>query len=221
MTNIPMPSTAEQTSTILIVAADELQSVESDPGSETDIRIFADNDAIMALQCISRDRPEVVVLGRAFVESPRGAALVNAIKTDHTLTNTQIRVISEASDYFSLILHADPQAESDEAMPAEPLPADYLGTRSARRFTLQPNVVVRVDGNPTTLIELSRTGAGLVGPTLLRLQRRVRLVMAPLPMLFGVPALSSGCRSNREASVRRAIRLLCSSSTRISRPSMP
>lgn len=171
----------EKTNTVLIVAGDDVQSVTSEPGAEANIRVFADTDAITALQCISRECPEVVVLGRTFVDSPRGAALVNAIKVDNSLTNTQIRVISEASDYFSLVCQTDQPGASDDAMPGEPLPADYLGTRMARRFTLRPDFPVRVDGSPTTLVNLSETGAGLVGPTLLRLQRRVRLVMGTPP----------------------------------------
>ena len=85
-----------------------------------------------------------MVLGRAFVDTLRGAALVNTIKTDHTLADTQIRVISVASDYLSLVRHADPQAESDEGMPGEPLPADYLGTRRARRIRLAPRIALAV-----------------------------------------------------------------------------
>ena len=181
MMDIPIPTAAVQTLTILIVAADEVQAVKNEPGIETNIRVFADTDAIKALQCISRDRPGVVVLDRTFVDSLRGAALVNAIKTDATLTDTQIRVISKASDYFYLIRQTDPQLTSDDAMPGEPLPADYLGTRRARRYTLRPDFALRVDGNPTTLVEVSGTGARLVGSTMLRLQQRVRLVMGTPP----------------------------------------
>jgi len=46
-------------------------------------------DAIKALQLITRDRPRLVVLGRAFTDSERGAALVNAIRTNQTLTDTR------------------------------------------------------------------------------------------------------------------------------------
>ena len=106
---------------------------------------------------------------------------MNAIKTDGTLTNTQIRVISKASDYLYLIRQTDPQLTSDDAMPGEPLPADHLGTRRARRYTLRPDFALRVDGNPTTLVEVSGTGARLVGSTMLRLQQRVRLVMGMPP----------------------------------------
>lgn len=40
---------------------------------------------------------------------------------------------------------------------------------------------MRVDGNPTTLVDLSGTGAQLVASTALRLNRRVRFVMGAEP----------------------------------------
>ena len=106
---------------------------------------------------------------------------MNAIKTDRTLANTQIRVISQASSYVDLVLRTDLQAASDDALPGEPLPTDYLGTRGARRYRLRPGVEVLVDGHLTTLVEVSRTGAHLVGSAVLRLKQRVRLVMGTAP----------------------------------------
>ena len=181
MMETPTPTTAARAPTILIVAEDEVQTVKSEPGFKTNIRVFADTDAIRALQCISRDRPRLVVLGRAFVDSSRGAGLVNAIKTDRTLANTQIRVISRASDYLCLVRRTGPQAASDDAMPGEPLPADYLGTRRTRRYKLRPGVEVRVDGHPTTLVDLSGTGARLAGSTVLRMKQQVRFVIGTAP----------------------------------------
>ena len=178
MLELPTPPMAL---TILIGAEDEVQTVESDPDFDTNIRVFADTDAIRALRCISRERPRVVVLGRAFVGTLRGAALVNGIKTDRTLANTQIRVIRRVSDYLCLVRRTDPQAASDDPMPGEPLPADYLATREARRYKLRPGFEARVDGIPITLVELSGRGAQLVGSTVLRLEQRVRLVMGTAP----------------------------------------
>ena len=179
--DIPPPTTTALAPTILIVSEDEVQAVKDEPGIETNIRVFADTDVASVLPCISRERPRALVLGRAFVGSSRGAALVNAIKTDHTLAATQIRVISRASDYLSLVRRTDPLAASDDAMPGEPLPADYLGTRQARRYKLRPGFKAQVDGNAATLVDLSGTGARLVGSTVLRLQQRVRLVLGSAP----------------------------------------
>ena len=175
------PAAAELAPTILVVAEDEVQTVKHELGDEANIRLFADSDSIKALRCIARDRPRMIALGQAFVDSLRGAALVNAIKTDRTLGNTQIRVISKASDYRCLVRQIDPQASATDAMPGEPLPADYLGTRGARRYRMRPDLKVRVDGNPTMVVDLSRTGARLVGSTALRTKQCVSLVMGTAP----------------------------------------
>ncbi len=186
MLELPTPRMAL---TIMIGAEDEVQTVESDPDFDTNIRVFADTDAIRVLRCISRERPRVVVLGRAFVGTLRGAALVNGIKTDRTLANTQIRVIRRVSDYLCLVRRTDPQAASDDPIPGEPLPADYVGTREARRYKLRPGFEARIDGNPTTLVELSGRGAQLVGSTVLRLEQRVRLVMGTAPEVVRCSAI--------------------------------
>ena len=186
MLELPTPPMAL---TILIGAEDEVQTVESDPDFDTNIRVFADTDAIRALRCISRERPRVVVLGRAFVGTLRGAALVNGIKTDRTLANTQIRVIRRVSDYLCLVRRTDPQAASDDPIPGEPLPADYLGTREARRYKLRPGFEARVDGTPITLVEMSGRGAQLVGSTVLRMEQRVRLVMGTAPEVVRCSAI--------------------------------
>ena len=167
--------------TVLIVAEDELQDLTSGLGPETYFRVFADTGSIRALECISRDRPGVVVLERAFVGTPRGASLVHAIKTDRGLADTQIRVISSADEYVRLVGQTEPEAVLDAAMPGEPLPADYLGTRAAPRHKLPPGVVVRVAGIQSTLVELSGTGAQVVGATRLRLKQHVRVVMGTQP----------------------------------------
>ena len=142
-----------------------MRAVKSEPGFETDIHVFADTDAIKALQLITRDRPRLVVLGRAFTDSKRGAALVNAISTDPALADTQIRVLGQAGYYLHLVSQrAEAGLAPGTAVPGEPLPADYLGTRQARRFRMDAAVEVRLAETPTTLVELSRTGAHVVGP---------------------------------------------------------
>ena len=158
----------------MVVAENEAQVVKSEPGFEADSRVFADTDAIKALQLITRDRPRLVVLGRAFVASERGAALVNAIKTDQTLADTQIRVIGQASDYLDWVSRrAEAGFAPGTGVPGEPLPADYLGARQAPRFRMDDAVEVRFGEKSATLVDLSRTGASVVGPIALRPSQRV------------------------------------------------
>ena len=161
-------------SVVLIVPEDEVQAVTSEPGFETDIHVFADTDAIKALQLITRDRPRLVVLGRAFTETERGLALINAIKTDQTLADTQILLLGQASDYLRLVSRrAEAGFAPGTAVPGEPLPPDYLGPRRERRFRMDAAVEVRFEETSATLVDLSRTGAQVVGPTALRPHQRV------------------------------------------------
>ena len=163
-------------SVVLIVAEDEVPAVESTPGFETDIRVFADTEAIKALRLITRDRPRLVVLARAFIDSERGASLVNAISTDRTLAGTEIRVLGPTSDYLhSVSRRVQAGLAPGTVVPGEPLPPDYLGTRDARRFRMDDAVKVQLGGTPTTLVELSRTGAHIVGPVALRPNQQVNL----------------------------------------------
>ncbi len=176
-------------SVVLIVAEDEVQVVKSEPGFETDIRVFVDTDAIKALQFITRDRPRLVVLGRAFINSDRGAALVNAIGTDHALADTQIRVLDQAGDYLRLVSQrAETGFAPGTAVPGEPLPDDYLGTRQARRFRMDAAVEVRLAGTPITLVDLSRTGAYVVGPIALRPHQRIVFSLATSELNLNIAA---------------------------------
>ena len=163
-------------SVVLIVAANEVEVLKTESGFDKDVRVFADADAIKALQLITRDRPRLVVLGRAFTETDRGAGLVNTVTTHPDLAHCQIRVLGQASDYLRLVSRrAEAGLAPGTAVPGEPLPPDYLGSRQARRFGLDSVVEVQLNGQRTTLVDLSRTGARVVGPSPLHPYQRVRV----------------------------------------------
>ena len=163
---------------ILIVAAEEAKALKTEPGFEQDIRVFADTEAFKALEAIARARPRVVVLGRAFVGTARGAELINAIRADHALANCQIRVLGQASDYLHLASRrAEAGLAPGTAVPGEPLPPDYLGTRLARRWEMRADLEARLNGEPATLVDLSETGAQVTVPVAVRPKERVRLAL--------------------------------------------
>ena len=60
-------------------------------------------------------------------------------------------------------------------MPGEPLPTDYDGAQTTRRFKMRPDVEVRLDEYVTALVNLSRTGVQLLVPKALRLNQEVRV----------------------------------------------
>ena len=161
---------------VLIVAADEVHTLKAEPGFEKDILVFADTDAVKALQAITRGRPHMVVLGRAFVGTDRGAALINSIKTDDTLANCQIRVLAQASDYLRLVARrAEARLAPETTVPGEPLLPDYLSTRLARRWRMPADLEPLLNGKPASLIDLSQTGAQVTVALAVRLKERVLL----------------------------------------------
>ena len=161
---------------VLIVAADAIPALRAQPGFEHDILAFADFDALQALDAIVRRRPSLVVLGREFVGTPRGAELVARVRADPDLSHAQIRILTDVRAYADLVaqrLKAGLPAAT--AVPGELLAAEFDGTRRARRVRIQAEVEAQVDGMLGTLVDLSPTGAQVVGLKVVRPFQRVKV----------------------------------------------
>ena len=179
--------------TVLIGASDLLPALKKrtlDAGTE--LLAFADTDALRALDVISRRRPRVVALERVFAGTPRGAALINRIKADPTLTQSEIRVVSHDRDDTRVLSPApavEPPAvqpsgaaaalaSSTAAVIAPEAPLDMRGTRRAPRFKITEAVNVVADGNTATLVDLSTVGAQVVSATILKPNQKLRMTVA-------------------------------------------
>src|SRR6188474_3884702 len=89
----------------LVIAAHNLMPALRDHvKADGDIATFADTEPIQALQTIMEDRPALVVLERLFAATPRGAALINRIKSDPQLAHTEVRVMSHTGDYMRQVV---------------------------------------------------------------------------------------------------------------------
>jgi hypothetical protein len=168
-------------STVLIAAPEHLQALmerEDFSGAQA----FPAQDALRALEVITRKRPDVVALERMFAATTRGAALINRIKADPKLSACEIRIVAHDSEYSRAPASA-PAADTDGsvvavAAPAPPAaPLDQRGTRRAPRVRIVEGVEVAIDGNVATLVDLSVVGAQVVSPTILRPNQRVRMSM--------------------------------------------
>ena len=177
--------------TILIASPEHLAALK-EREDLADATSFSDADALKALEFITRQRPDVVVLERQFASTSRGAALVNRIKADPALVTCEIRIVS--NDGGSSRPSKRRPAEAAAAAPAAPAPVpapaaapaaaveatpaaplDQRGTRRAPRYKVIEQVEVMIDGNPATLIDVSVVGAMVVSPTSLKPNQRVRL----------------------------------------------
>ena len=142
-----------------------------------------------------------MVLGREFVGTLRGAELVARVRADPELSHAQIRVLTDVRAYADLVarrLKAGLPAAT--AVPGELLAEEFDGTRRARRVRIQAEVEAQVDGMLGTLVDLSPTGAQVIGLKVVRpFQTRQGVDSEILSGSFGVSRTSSGSRLTRRA----------------------
>jgi CheY-like chemotaxis protein len=179
-----MPSSA-----VVIAASNLMPALRERLADEGEVLAFADTEPIQALQAILANKPDLIVLERLFAATPRGAALINRIKTDPQLANAEVRVMSHTGDYVrqvakpSAIEAAAPAAAFAGAgvvappasTVAESRHLDWHGTRRAPRLRLRQGVEIQLDGNPVSVVDLSTCGAQVVSSTILRPNQKVRV----------------------------------------------
>jgi CheY-like chemotaxis protein len=175
---------------VVIAATNLMPALQERLAGEGELLTFADTEPIQALQAILEQRPSLIVLERLFAATPRGAALINRIKTDPQLGNAEVRVMSHTGDYSrqvakpsrSDISSASEVTAGDSSRAAgvtavEPAirPLDWHGTRRAQRYKVRPGVEIQVDGNPASVVDLSSAGVQVLSTTILRPNQKVRV----------------------------------------------
>jgi hypothetical protein len=100
--------------------------------------------------------------------TPRGAALINRIKADPSLRQSEIRVLAHDSDYMRIVPRTPP--------PSAPA-LDQRGTRRAPRFKMAANVTAQVEGRTAMLIDLSTVGAQVVSQGGLKPNQRIAVAL--------------------------------------------
>jgi len=145
--------------TVLIAAPDLLPALKQRTGNVNgELLAFSDADALRALEVITKRRPRIVAIEKLFAATPRGAALINRIKADPSLVQSEIRVVSSDSEYTRVSPRTPTEAAPAQtpapgataAPAAAPVPApplDQRGTRRAPRVKIAAKVDAIVDGN--------------------------------------------------------------------------
>ena len=168
-------------SAIVLIATTEHLSSLKEREELVDAVTFSDAEALRALDVITRQRPDIVLLDRFFAETSRGSALINRIKADPSLGACEIRIVEDDRRYSQVAEEAAAKSAGKSAAaekkPAAPAPLDQVGTRQAPRFRIVEGVQVEIDGNPATLVDLSVIGAQVVSLTILKPNQRVRFIV--------------------------------------------
>jgi hypothetical protein len=176
--------------TVLIAAKDLLPALKErgfEEGGE--LLAFSDDDALRALDVISRRHPRVVALEQTFAATPRGAALINRIKADPTLSGSAIKFVSYQVDSHGASPAAAANRVTEPGRGIAPLPTsaaavvpppllDQNGTRRTPRYAIAGAVEVVVDGNRATLVDLSTIGAHILSPIILKPNQKLRMTIA-------------------------------------------
>jgi hypothetical protein len=170
--------------TVVIGSPDLLPALRERTATKAkgEVLTFSDQEPLLALEAIVARRPKIIALERLFAATSRGAALINRIKSDPTLTKAEIRVVSHDSDYVRVSPRprrsAAATAVAVETLPKPQPPLDWRGTRRAPRVRIENDVEVSVDGNAAELVDLSANGAQVISPAVLRPNQRVRIALS-------------------------------------------
>ncbi len=174
---------------VVIAATNLMPALRERLAAEGELLTFSDTEPIQALQTILEHRPELIVLERLFAATPRGAALINRIKTDPLLGHAQVRVMSHTGDYSRQVAKPSRapvapvaagggpgEALAEPPAPAAPQPRlDWQGTRRAQRYRARHGVEIQLDGNPASVVDVSTVGVQVISPTILRPNQKVRV----------------------------------------------
>jgi hypothetical protein len=184
---------------VIIAAVNLTPSLCERLADEGELLTFADTEPIQALQTILEQHPRLIVLERLFAATPRGAALINRIKTDPQISQAEIRVMSHTGDYTRVVsrgavpepaivtppppartsgtetIEREYETEAPVATVETPRQLDWHGTRRAARYRIRQGVEIQLDGNPASLVDLSVMGAQVISATILRPNQRVRI----------------------------------------------
>ncbi|MCA1561663.1 MAG: PilZ domain-containing protein [Acidobacteria bacterium] len=170
---------------VVIAASNLMPALRERLAGAGELLTFADTEPIQALQAMLEHRPDLIVLERLFAATPRGAALINRIKTDPQLAHAEVRVMSHTGDYTRQVSKPASAAPAGSAggsgtagapvATETPPPLDWHGTRRAPRFRVRGGVEMQLDGNPATIVDLSTVGAQVISSTILRPNQKLRV----------------------------------------------
>ena len=127
--------------TVLIAPSEHLGGLQEQRGLKG-AQVFPDTDAHMALDVITRERPQLIALERDFATSRRGMALMNRIKADPSLASTEIRIVfSRRAPRFKV--SRDTRVVID-GNPASVIDISMVGAQVVSATALRPNQRIRM-----------------------------------------------------------------------------
>ena len=162
---------------VLIGPADRTSQLRARVTPLADVLEFPEADTDKAVHAIVAERPSTVILEREFATSALGSAFIDQIGSDADAGHTELLVGSHDRDRAPIPLPAEMIIPSSNLQRAETSPDDFRGTRRATRFVLTIGVMIHVDGDPATVVDMSRIGAKILFSRILRPSQQVRVLV--------------------------------------------
>ncbi|MEO6213372.1 MAG: PilZ domain-containing protein [Vicinamibacterales bacterium] len=176
-------------SAVVIAASHLASSLCEQLAYDGELVTFADTEPILALQAVLERPPRLIVLERLFAATPRGAALINRLKTEPRLAHAEVRVMSHTGDYMRHVSRstlagvvegrgAQGPVQPSDRPPAdfdEPRPPERSENRRAVRVRVAGGVEIQLDGTAASVVDVSPLGAQVVSSMVLRPNQRVRI----------------------------------------------
>ena len=144
---------------VIIAALNLTPSLRERLADEGELLTFADTEPIQALQTILEQHPRLIVLERLFAATPRGAALINRIKTDPQVSQAEIRVMSHTGDYTRVVSRGtvvEPAVVAPPVYAGGTEPAENASTSRMRR---SPSTTRRASSIGTARAERRDSGS--------------------------------------------------------------
>ena len=163
---------------VLIGPADRTSQLKTCVTTDADVMEFVNTDTAKAVNAIIAERPSAVILEHEFATSALGSALIDRIRLDSRVGDTEMLMGSHDRDRVNLVpLPAEMIIPAPNLHRDETSPDDFRGTRRATRFVLTIGVMIHVDGDPATVVDMSRIGAQILFSRMVRPSQQVRVVV--------------------------------------------
>ena len=180
----------------MLIAANNLLSAFKQRAAlpDADVLVFADTDVLRALEAITARKPRMVALERLFAATPRGTALINRIRADPSLLQTELRVLAHDSDYSRVLPRTpSPGGGAPGARALEPeltdlaeRPQPPTGAPSVSVAEPEPIAATLAPQSPASVT--TETGRALLDPTGTRRAPRYKMAHRVEVMVDGNPA---------------------------------
>ena len=114
---------------VIVIVPAAVADAARDQMENKDTVVFADAEALRALEAISTRRPGKVLLERRFAKTSRGNALVNRLRADPSLAHVQIDTIDYTPEPALATPRQSPSVTVvEDPPPSAPAPVGSAGT---------------------------------------------------------------------------------------------